>query len=111
MKYILFLMFLFGSLRLYSQPKRIYIKLEINDPSKHIFGDVYITGLGNLVRSMPLWLGHYMSFACDSSDQIVIIPDCRPPYNSIVFPHTKFSCGDSVIANLTSGTFKVINKR
>ena len=53
---------------------------------------------------------YFISFACDSSRLIEIIPDWNPPYNSIVFPATKFACGDSVIVNVSTGTYKVQTK-
>jgi len=57
MKYVIITIFLLCSLPIFS-PKRIYIKVQSDDTSKHTFCHIYVTGLGG-VMSQSLRLPIY----------------------------------------------------
>jgi hypothetical protein len=94
------------------QTKAIYFKLESNDLSKH-FCNVSLYGKSEIKVYSTELPTNYVCLPCDSSQTLTISTDCKnsPILRTSKLFYYKLSCGDSVIVNITNGSYKIVNKK
>src|SRR4051794_24177437 len=111
MKYILFSICVVSSLKMFSQPNYIYIKAESNEKNNHCICQLYLSADRDLMSdTIQIFRSFFHSVRCGRSQLIGITIDCLQPGISRTFP-VNFSCGDSVVVNVASGTWRVLNNR